>query len=260
MPSPSSQITRSHILTHADTILTEYEKHIRNIPYQEKGMLFSELLLVLAAASSLKPKQVLESGRARGQSTYVLGSCLPEFKIISIERDRTSPDVSIAESRLKDLANVYMLYGDAQVLLPALVQPGDIVVIDGPKSFRALRLALTLLHTGKPACVFVHDVYKGLPTRRFLDKRIPEAFFSDDKQFTDRFSHLDKPCWDTIASNGLDGWQSHYFNGAKQESYGPTVGCIPHIRGYPYGTLLVKLAAAGCLARVRRSARKKLSH
>lgn len=260
MSSRASQITLAHTLTNADKIITEYEKQIKNVPYEEKGVLFSELLFLLAATSSLEPKQVLESGRARGQSTYILGLCIPESKVISIERNDTSPDVPVAESRLKDVTNVYTLYGNAQVLLPALIQLGDIVIIDGPKGFRAIRLALTLLHTGKPACVFVHDLYKGLPERRFINQNIPDAFFSDDEQFIDSFSYLDKLCWDTINSNDLSGWQPHYFNGAEQESYGPTLACIPYNHGYPYGRLLIKLAWAGCSAHVRRSIRKKLSH
>lgn len=260
MPSPASPITLAHTLSNADKIVTDYEKRILNIPYEEKGVLFSELLFLLAAISSLEPRQVLESGRARGQSTYILGSCIPQSKFISIERDSTSADVVIAESRLKDVTNVCTLYGDAQVLLPALLQFGDVVIIDGPKSFRAIRLALTLLCTGKPACVFVHDVYKGLPERRFINQNIPEAFFSDDEQFTDRFSHLDKVCWDTINSNDLSGWQPHYFNGAEQESYGPTLACIPYKQGYPYGRLLIKLIWTGCSTRMLRSVRKRLSH
>jgi hypothetical protein len=260
MSSQALQITLAHTLANADKIITEYEKQIKNIPYEEKGVLFSELLFVLAATSSLKPKQVLESGRARGQSTYILGLCIPESKVISIERDNTSPDVLIAESRLKDVTNVYTLYGDAQVLLPALIQLGDIAIIDGPKGFRAIRLALKSLQTGKPACVFVHDLYKGLPERRFINQNIPDAFFSDDEQFIDRFSRLDNLCWDTISSNDLIGWQPHYFNGAKRESYGPTMACIPYNQGYPYGRLLIKLVWAGCSARMRRSIMKRLSH
>ncbi|MEN6334740.1 MAG: class I SAM-dependent methyltransferase, partial [Phycisphaerales bacterium] len=255
MTSRCSQISFSRVLADAGAIAADYQERIRNIPYQEKGMLFSELLLVVAAASSLKPKQVLESGRARGQSTYVLGACLPQFKVVSVERDPDSSDVPIAESRLGGLPNVAMLYGDAQVLLPALVQPGDVVVIDGPKSFRAVRLALLLLRTGRPACVFLHDVHKGLPERQFLDREIPAAFFSDDEQFVKQFSHLDKPCWDTIADDGLTGWQPHRFNGVEQESYGPTLGCLPFVQGCSYGRLLAKLAAAGCLARMRQSTR-----
>jgi hypothetical protein len=260
MSSRASQITLAHTLNNADNIITEYEKQIKNIPYEEKGVLFSELLFLLAAISSLDPKQVLESGRARGQSTYILGSFIPESKIISIERDNTSADVLVAESRLRDLVNVCTLYGDARLLLPALLQPGDIVIIDGPKGFRAIRLALTLLHTGKPACVFVHDLYKGLPERRFINQNISDAFFSDDAQFTDRFSHLDRVCWDTINSNDLSGWQPFYFNGAEQESYGPTLACIPCNQGLQYGRLLMKLFWAGFSARMRRSVRKKLNH
>lgn len=260
MSSQLPQMTCGRVLADADRIIAEYETRIRSIPYQEKGMLFSELLLVLAAATSVKPTQLLESGRARGQSTYVLGSCLPQLRIVSVERDHGSVDVPIAESRLKELTNVYMLYGDARALLPALLLPGDVVLIDGPKSFRAVRLALTLLQTGKPACVFVHDVYKGLPERRFLEEDVPGVFFSDDREFVGRFSHLDKPCWDTIAGSGMDGWQPHRFDGQEQESYGPTIGCIPRVQGCSYGRLLVKLAAAECLAHMRRSTRKKFSH
>ncbi len=251
-------MTRSHILAEAEELVPEYEERIGRIRYEEKGMLFSELLFVVAAASSRKPRQVLESGRARGQSTHVLGACLPQSRVISVERDSASPDVPIAEARLRDLPNVSLLYGDAQVLLPALVQPGDIVAIDGPKSFRAVRLALTLLQTGRPACVFVHDLSQGLPARRFVEKEIPEAFFSDDPSLVERFARLDKPCWNAIAAGGLAGWQPHFFDGVKQESYGPTLGCLPFVPGCPYGRLLVKLAAAGCLARLRRSTRRML--
>ncbi|MHC4158903.1 MAG: hypothetical protein ACYSSO_07465 [Planctomycetota bacterium] len=260
MSSRASQVTLAHTLTNADKIITEYEKQIKNIPYEEKGVLFSELLFLLAATSSLEPKQVLESGRARGQSTYILGLCIPESKVISIERNSTSPDALVAESRLKNVTNVYTLYGDARVLLPALIELGDIVIIDGPKGFRAIRLALTLLRTGNASCVFVHDIYKSLPERRFIEQNISDAFFSDDEQFTERFSHLDKLCWDTINGNDLSGWQPYYFKGAKQQSYGPTLACIPYNQNCPYGRLLAKLVWEGCFARMRRSIRKKLSH
>ena len=259
MSSRASKITLTQTLTNADKIIAKYDKQIKNIPYQEKGVLFSELLFLLAATLSLKPKQVLESGRARGQSTYILGLCIPGAKLISIERDATSPDAPIAEARLKGLANVCTLYGNSQVLLPALIQPGDIVMIDGPKGFRAVRLALTLLRTGKPACIFIHDLYKDLPERRFIDQNIPDAFFSDEEQFVERFSHIDKLCWDTISSNELTGWQPHYFDGTKQQSYGPTLACIPYNQGYSYGKLLIKLAWAGLASRMTRSISKKLS-
>lgn len=259
MSSRASQITLAHTFTNADKIITEYEKQINNIPYEEKGMLFSELLFLLAAIASLKPKQVIESGRARGQSTYILGLCIPESKVISIERSNTSPDARIAESRLKDITNVYVLYGDARVLIPALVQLGDIVIIDGPKGFRAIRLALRLLQTGKPACVFVHDLYKGLPERRFINQNIPDAFFSDDEQFIDRFAHLDKICWETINSNNLSGWQPHHFNGAEQKSRGPTIACIPYNQSCSYGRLLIRLCFAGFFTRIRHSI-MRLSH
>jgi len=84
----------------------------------------------------------------------------PSLPIISIEYDARSPDVPTAAARLAGFSNLDLRFGDATRLLPGLVQPGDIVLIDGPKGFRGLRLALSLLASGKPALMTVlknHD-------------------------------------------------------------------------------------------------------
>jgi hypothetical protein len=66
----------------------------------------------------------------------------------------------------------------------------DAVLIDGPKDFRALKLALDLLRTGKPCAVFVHDFPPNSPQRKFLERNWPNAFFGDDPLFK-RFQSLD---------------------------------------------------------------------
>lgn len=243
-------------LENAEKLLDEYREKIKSVPYEEKGVLFSEVLFILATSLNLKPRQLIESGRARGQSTHLLGICLPDVHVISIERYATSEDVPIAEKRLKPITNVSSLYGDAQKLAPELILDGDIVIIDGPKGFRAVRLALKLLATGKPACVFVHDLYQGLPERDFVEKYLKTAFYSDNSEFVKRYSDLDEVCWDTIKKDEMNSWQPHLFDGKKQESYGPTMTCIPYDPDCSYGKLILQTEYSNFVARMRRSRTK----
>ena len=58
--------------------------------------------------------------------------------------------MKIAAERLRESGNVECRFGDSLLLLPELVEAGDVVLIDGPKDFRALKLAFRLLRGGKP--------------------------------------------------------------------------------------------------------------
>ena len=91
---------------------------------------------------------------------------------------------------MKNESNVDLLYGDSREILPQRLQSGDAVLIDGPKDFRAVRLAVDLLRTGKPCAVFVHDFPPGSPQRKFVERNFPNAFFGDDPLFQ-RFQSLD---------------------------------------------------------------------
>src|SRR5947207_13177247 len=119
-----------------------------------RGMFF-----FYAAVRPFAPRQILESGRMRGGSTLMLARCFPESRIVSVEFDRDPAHAAVAESRLKPHANVDLLYGDSRDILPKRLQSGDAVLIDGPKGFRALKLAAELLRTGKPCAVLIHDFY-----------------------------------------------------------------------------------------------------
>ena len=83
-----------------------------------------------------------------------------------------------------------LLYGDSREILPQQLQSGDAVLIDGPKDFRALKLAIDLLRTRKPCAVFVHDFPPNSPQRKFVERNFPDAFFGDDPLFA-RFQSLD---------------------------------------------------------------------
>jgi predicted O-methyltransferase YrrM len=242
-------ITIQRTLAEAEKRVGEFEQLIRDVPYERKGIPFSEMFFLYASASSCGPGQILESGRGRGQSTYLLALCFPRTPIVSIELDPRSPDVPIAEARLKGFSNVSLQFGDATRMLPQLARPGDVVLIDGPKGFGALRLALRLLRMRKPAMVFVHDCSKGTAEREFLAKHIPGAFYSDHSAFVEAYARLDEHCRDA----------GDLGSGKVWSSYGPTLACIPLTPGFSYGVALAKVAAGGLVHHIAHCVRKRIS-
>lgn len=253
--SADGTINNDTVLSSAAQSLDRFVAAIRDVPYEEKGVFFSEMLFVYAAAGADSTGPVLESGRARGQSTCVLGRIFPESKIVSVEFDRDSPDAPVAEERLISFDHVELLYGDSQKLLFKHLKPNAVIVIDGPKGFRALRLALQLLRTGKTRMVFVHDTYKGLATRRFLERHVPGVMFSDHESFVEKFRDLDEPCWKAFDRDGALEWQPV---GVQQPSYGPTFACLPYNANVSYGRILMQLHLANFLARTGKTFSKKL--
>lgn len=186
-------LTKTAVAERGDALLSEYRKIIVTIPPEAGfgGIWESEMFLFCAAVKPFAPKQILESGRARGKSTLILARCFPEARIISVEFDRQSENAAAAEAKLKPSQNVDLLYGDSRIILPKHLQNGDAVLIDGPKEFRALALALDLLRTGKPCVVFVHDFPPDAPWRRFVERHWRNVFLGDDPLF-ERFQTLDE--------------------------------------------------------------------
>ena len=189
---PEMLLTKSAVAARADALLPEYRQFIANIPPEAGfgGIWESEMFLFYAAVKPFAPKQILESGRARGKSTLILARCFLESRIVSVEYERESDNAPAAEAKLKHESNVELLYGDSCALLPERLQSGDAVLIDGPKDFRAVKLAIDLLRTGKPCAVFVHDFPPNSPQRKFVERNFPSAFFGDDPLFK-RFQSLD---------------------------------------------------------------------
>ncbi len=179
------------LLEEAQRLLPSYRERTAGVSHEPKGIRRSEMFFFYASVASLQPARIVESGRARAQSTLVLSKLFPQTAIVSLESDGTSPDVPIAAARLRDCANVECLFGDSLLLLPNVVEPGDIVLIDGPKDFRALKLALRLLRGGRPRAVFVHDLWLGSAARRFVDRHLPSAILSDDPRWVQNYASLD---------------------------------------------------------------------
>jgi len=185
-------LTKAAIAQRAETLLPEYQQIIANIPPEAGfgGIWESEMFLFYAAIKTLAPKQILESGRARGKSTLILARCFPRSRIVSVEYERESENAPAAEAKLKREPNLQLLYGDSREILPKQLQAGDAVLIDGPKDFRALKLAIDLLRTEKPCAIFIHDFPPNSPQRKFVERNFPGAFFGDDPVF-ERFRNLD---------------------------------------------------------------------
>jgi hypothetical protein len=180
----------SFLLGEADKCVDQYIERIAGAVHDLKGIRPSEGFFIFALLSGSPPRRILESGRARGYSTDILARCFPGTEIISIELERTSIDVEIAEERLSGRENIHCKFGDARIELPRLIEPGDVVVIDGPKDFRALKLALRLLRTGHARGVFIHDLERENPVRRFLERRIPSTILSDNPEFLSRYGFV----------------------------------------------------------------------
>jgi len=255
-PPPPTPINWKNILTNATECAPHFEKIAASAPYEAKGVLFTEVLFVLAAGGATAPPTIFESGRAAGVSTFLLSACFPKSRIISIERDEHSPDVELAKKNLQGCANVDCRFGDSRKLLLEMVQPGDIVVIDGPKEYRALKLALTLLQQRQPRAVFIHDCYRGSIERGFLDNNVSGCLFSDQEEFVRRYRNFDSKCWERTDTMIREGIFIPHLDKGKGASYGPTFACLPYNPVLPYRKLLLQLSLADMLERLRRSIAK----
>lgn len=221
-----------------------FRSRVAGVPYERKGVLFSEMFFLYLCARHSAPRRILESGRARGQSTLLLSLLFPELPVISFEHDPASPDVAVAGERLRDRRNVDLRFGDATRILPAMAQTRDVVLIDGPKGFRGLRLALGLLATGRVSMVFLHDAGRGSVERAFLEARLPGALYSDEPVFA-RIAHvLDADCRDDLPAD-------RRFEGEREPAtaYGFGLACLVHDPAVPYRRLRARAVVDGILHR-----------
>ena len=214
-----------NLLSASRQLLPDLERIVSETPFEQKGVLFSEMLFLGACLDGKKPARIIESGRARGQSTHVLALMFPDSEIASIEYDDRSPDCPVSAQRLAPFSHVKLLFGDSTKMIPGMLRKGDVVLIDGPKHFRAMRLALSLMATDKPAAVFIHDLDRSVPERHYVDQHVPGTLYSDEEAFVKEFSSLDDKCWPVGGAHDA-AWEPYQFGVGKLKSYGPTMGCL----------------------------------
>ncbi len=196
-------------------------------PYARRGIIHSEMALILGMCRNYNIKVIIESGRARAQSTYILAKYLPKTLIYSIEGN-VGPDVSFGIKRVADFGNVILRHGNSFDVLPGIVKhlkgKNVAVLIDGPKGIPAL----DLLDGVDVKLGFVHDMRKlcnGEPSlaRKAATERFPLAWFTDDDDYVKATAWLDKNVW----MNELPKeWNPYHMKGYFTDSYGPTLGML----------------------------------
>ena len=214
---------KQNVLEACRTNLKSFQETIKDEAYQARGILNSEALLIVSLASYYKVKLIIESGRARGNSTNLIAKFFdekPDVKVISIDYEQNE-DTKYSEELLKKYNNVETIYGDSHEELPKLVSEDCVVFIDGPKDESAIELTSKLLETKKVKAVLVHDLYRSKFIRDVCERIFTNSFFTDDIDFVNEFKDLDDDCWEQLAQRGDKPYQ---INGKELYSYGPTIG------------------------------------
>src|SRR5437660_4579189 len=105
-------LSKAALADRAAALLPEYREIIGKISPEAGfgGIWESEMFLFYAAVKPFAPKQILESGRARGKSTLILARCFTGSRIVSVEYDRRLENAPAAEAELKNYRNVELLY------------------------------------------------------------------------------------------------------------------------------------------------------
>ena len=209
------------ILEVGEELVDDFRKVSGQLSSSARGILSSEAFFILATSYPFVPENIIESGRAQGQSTYLLGKTFPNSNIFSIEHDRSHPDAAVALERLADFTKVHCLFGNSMVIIPEISAKDDMLVIDGPKDMKALMLAATVCRKHKPRYIYIHDAHKGSILRNYLEKRRFKCLYSDEPRYLRKFCFLD----DCRDRDTLDFW-SNPENYPNEKVYGGTFACL----------------------------------
>ena len=195
-------------------------------PYETRGIPHSEMALILHTCRRLSIEVVIESGRARGQSTALLSKYLPDAKIYSVEQRSQHPDTVFGLERCASLPNVTLIDGDGRDALPrlaAFAAPARCAILcDGPKGAAAVAVLEACFAYPHVIVGFIHDMRRldhGAPSphRAAAIARLPHHKFSDEQALTAASSWMDA---NVLAAGGPVG-PAHE---AEFGSYGPTIG------------------------------------
>lgn len=207
------------------------------IPYEERGILHSEMLAVISMIKELGIEVVIESGRARGQSTAMLGEAFEKegLPIYSIEWLRDDA-AEFAEKNLAKYTNINLLYGDANVVLPELLEKFKdkkvAFLCDGPKGRDAYLLFARVIEDYPNLVVgFFHDCRKSSPamvnpSRDQIYSFFDRTFFTDDLEYIESFGEVDENCEAKLEEVNVHSWRPYLKGFSPIGSYGPTIGAV----------------------------------
>jgi hypothetical protein len=201
-------------------------------PYEHRGILHSEAALILHFCRAHGISAIIESGRARAQSTSMLAKYLPDVLVVSVEARPDHPDSIYGTARVAGFDNVQALTGDGKSAVPSIIdQVRDehiAVLLDGPKGLQALELLDKCFRRGPHVKLgFIHDMRRldhgaRSPFRTAAEAIYPTAVFSDGVGLAP-FAWMDNQI---LAAGGPVGPAHEREYG----SYGPTIGVFfnPH--------------------------------
>ena len=206
--------------------INELFRRVATEPYEHRGILHSELALIIFVARALGIERFVESGRARAQSTYILGKYLPDVEIHSVDA-RDGPDERYGRDRVLHMANIELYQGDGMELVPQIVDDDErqtAILLDGPKGHAALDLIETCFQRPHVRVGFIHDMRRldhgePSPYRAAAEARFEISKFSDDPALVAGTSWMDA---NALNAGGPCG-QRHE---AEFGSYGPTIGAF----------------------------------
>lgn len=223
----------SDIISICETEKDNFQELSKTFTYDIKGILNSEMLFICALSKELGVRDIIESGRARGNSTEIFAKYFEsntDVTISSVELSKYSQDSIVALERLRGrYDNLSLLYGNSFFLLPRLCSKSEscTVLIDGPKGKYALILADRLLTYPSVKAVFIHDTHQDTNWRQMIERVYSNVFSSDDSEFVSRFKDLDAPCWKVYNTwEGFETWGPYTRDNVKMKSYGPTLTMI----------------------------------
>lgn len=204
--------------------------------YVTRGILNSEMLVVISLLKELRIDVVIESGRYLGQSTKVLAEALTgttcEIHSTELNKDEIAEE---AERRLKGYDNLFLYYGDAAEVIPGILSRHRgkriAILLDGPKGPPAFKILSDAIAEYDEVVVgFIHDLrdsYPGSmnPNRLLVHEWFERIFFTDDENFVTEFRYFDDECH-------IPGfWEPYEIAWRRAGSYGPTLGVIgPTVR------------------------------
>lgn len=208
-----------------------------NIDYEERGILHSEMLAVISSIKEGGIEVIIESGRARGQSTKMLAQAFQNqpVKIISVELLKDEAAI-FAEENLKEYKNIDLRYGDSNIVIPEILtlfkDKKVALLFDGPKGKDAYNiLAQVIIDNPNILLAFFHDCRKSSqdlpnPSREDIYPYFDRLFFTDDLTYIENFSSVDKKCLPKNNNINDNTWRPYLKGKTKIGSYGPTMGIV----------------------------------
>ena len=147
-----------------------------------------------------------------------------DYKIVSIEYNKYTPEVKNAYKNLKDYKNLTLLFGNSFEILPKLITEDCCILIDGPKRLKAIKLAINSLKNPLVKAIFIHDLYRDSPHRKDTEKTFLNFFFTDDYDYVKKFRYLDKQNWiDQRKYKEHRSWGPYKRGEKKMKSYSSTL-------------------------------------